>query len=173
MIRIHFASFSQPRKLVVFHWSLRNSKSSQVSRTLSIHVNLDNAVVWMVWICLSISDSFSPLSKLLRTVPSAPITIGIIVTTAFLVLWQGLSTYIYIYIYIYEVHTISFKTYFRKGTFIDSTCMKLNSPSKESPPAAMHLSYRYKNFWKAPWKSSCVSVSMTFVTASFISSIVS
>ena len=35
----------------------------------------------------------------------------------------------------------------------------------------MHLSYRSENFWKAPWKSSCVSVSMTFVTASFISSI--
>ena len=36
----------------------------------------------------------------------------------------------------------------------------------------MHL-YRSNNFWKAPWKSSCVNVSMTFVTASFISSIVS
>ena len=37
----------------------------------------------------------------------------------------------------------------------------------------MHLLYRSNNFWKAPWKSSCMSVSMTFVTASFISSIVS
>ena len=42
-----------------------------------------------------------------------------------------------------------------------------------SPPAAMHLLYRSNNFSKASWKSSCVSVSMTFVTASFISSIVS
>ena len=33
----------------------------------------------------------------------------------------------------------------------------------------MHLLYRSNNFWNAPWKSSCVSVSMTFVTASFIS----
>ena len=33
--------------------------------------------------------------------------------------------------------------------------------------------YRSNNFFKVPWKSSCVSVSMTFVTASFISSIVS
>ena len=39
--------------------------------------------------------------------------------------------------------------------------------------AAMHLLYRSNNFWNAPWKSSCVSVSITFVTASFISSIVS
>ena len=30
----------------------------------------------------------------------------------------------------------------------------------------MHLLYRSNNFWKAPWKSSCVSVSMTFITAS-------
>ena len=37
----------------------------------------------------------------------------------------------------------------------------------------MHLLYRSNNLWKAPSKSSCVSVSMTFVTASFISSIVS
>ena len=36
----------------------------------------------------------------------------------------------------------------------------------------MHL-YCSNNFWKAPWKSSCVSVSITFVTGSFISSIVS
>ena len=31
----------------------------------------------------------------------------------------------------------------------------------------MHLFYCSNNFWKAPWKSSCVSMSMTFVTASF------
>ena len=36
----------------------------------------------------------------------------------------------------------------------------------------MHL-YRSNNLWIVPWKSSCVSVSMTFVKASFISSIVS
>ena len=66
-----------------------------------------------------------------------------------------------------------FPDFFRMGTFIDSTHMKLKSPSKSSPPTAMHLLYRSNNFWKAPWKSSCVSVSMTFVTASFICSIVS
>ena len=30
----------------------------------------------------------------------------------------------------------------------------------------MYLLYRSNNFWKTPWTSSCVSVSMTFVTAS-------
>ena len=62
-----------------------------------------------------------------------------------------------------------FPDFFRIGTFIDSTHMKLDFPSKYPPPAAMHLLYRSNTFWKAPWKSSCVSVSMTFVTASFIS----
>ena len=31
----------------------------------------------------------------------------------------------------------------------------------------MHLLYCSNNFWKIPWKSSCVSMSMTFVIASF------
>ena len=65
-----------------------------------------------------------------------------------------------------------FPDFFRMGTFIDSTHIKLYSPSKYSPQTAMHLLYRFNNFWKAPWKFSCVSVSLTFVTASFISSIV-
>ena len=65
-----------------------------------------------------------------------------------------------------------FPDFFHMGTFIDSTHMKLWSPSKYSPLAAMHLYYS-NNFSKAPWKSSCVSMSMTFVTTSFISSIVS
>ena len=37
----------------------------------------------------------------------------------------------------------------------------------------MYLLCRSNNLCKVPWKSSCVSESMTFVTASFISSIVS
>ena len=37
----------------------------------------------------------------------------------------------------------------------------------------MHLLYRSNNFWKAAWKFSCVRMSMTFVTVSFITSIVS
>ena len=66
-----------------------------------------------------------------------------------------------------------FPDFFRMGTFIDSTHMKLYSPSRESLPVAMHLMYRSNSFWKVPWKSSCMSVSMTFVTASFISSLLS
>ena len=36
----------------------------------------------------------------------------------------------------------------------------------------MDLLYRSNNFWKTLWKSYCVSISMTFVTASFISCLI-
>ena len=42
-------SFSHQRQLMVFHWSLSDSKSPHVSRTLlSILAILNNVVVWMV-----------------------------------------------------------------------------------------------------------------------------
>ena len=69
---------------MVFHWSLSDSKSPQISRTLlSILAVLKNAVVWMVSIRPPTSKSSSPFSNPLVTVPNAPITIGIIVTCMF------------------------------------------------------------------------------------------
>ena len=69
---------------MVFHWSLSDSKSPQVSRTLlSILAVLNNAVVWMVSTRPPTSKSSSPFSNPLVTVPNAPITIGIIVTCMF------------------------------------------------------------------------------------------
>ena len=68
---------------MVFHSSLSDSKSPQVSRTLfSIVAVLNNAVVWMVSTRPPISKSSSPFSNPLVTVPK-PITIGIIVTCMF------------------------------------------------------------------------------------------
>ena len=69
---------------MVFHWSLSDSKSPQVSRTLlNILAVLDNAVVWTVSTHPPTSKSSSPFSNPLVTVPNAPITIGIIVTSMF------------------------------------------------------------------------------------------
>ena len=66
---------------MVFHWSLSDSKSCQVCRTLlSILAVLNNAVVWMVSTRPPTSTSSSPFNNPLVTVPKAPITIGIIVT---------------------------------------------------------------------------------------------
>ena len=69
---------------MVFHWSLSDSKSPRVSRTLlSILAVLNNAVVWMVSTRPPTSKSSSPFSNPLVTVPNAPITKGIIVTCIF------------------------------------------------------------------------------------------
>ena len=81
---------------MVFHWSLSDSKSPQVFRTLlSILADLNNAEVWRLSALSLISNSTSPLTKPPWIVPSAPITIGITATFMFhnfLVLWQAPST---------------------------------------------------------------------------------
>ena len=77
---------------MVFHWSLSDSKSPQVSRTLhSILAVLNNVVVWMVSTRPPTSKSSSPFSYPLVTVPNAPIIIGIIVTYMFHSFFQFLN----------------------------------------------------------------------------------
>ena len=69
---------------MVFYWSLSNSKSLQVSRTLlSILADLNNVVVWIVSTRPLFSKSSSPFINHLVTVPRAPITIDITVTFMF------------------------------------------------------------------------------------------
>ena len=63
------------------HWSLSNSDSPYISRTLlSILSDLNSAVVWVVFTLVLISNSSSPFTNLLSTVLSEPIIIGITVT---------------------------------------------------------------------------------------------
>ena len=63
-----------------FHWSLSNSKSPQVSRTLlSIQADLNLAVIWIVSYLPLIFNSPILLPKLLRTIPSALTRVGITV----------------------------------------------------------------------------------------------
>ena len=69
---------------MVFHWSLSDSKSPEVSRTLlSILAVLNNVVVWNVSTRPPTSKSSRLFSNPLVTVPNAPITIGVIVTFVF------------------------------------------------------------------------------------------
>ena len=66
---------------MVFHWSLSDSKSPQVSRTrLSILAVPSNVVVWIVSTRPPTSNSSKPFNNPLVTVPNAPITTGTIVT---------------------------------------------------------------------------------------------
>ena len=69
---------------MVFHWSLSDIKSPQVSRTLlSVLAVLSNAVVWIFSTRPPTSKSSRPFNNPLVTVPKAPITIGTIVTFMF------------------------------------------------------------------------------------------
>ena len=91
-------SFSHQYQLMVFHWSLSDSKSHQVSRTrISILAVFSNAVVWIVSTRPPTSKSSRPLNNPLVIVPNVPITIGTIVTfmfhSFFLILQQGRGTY--------------------------------------------------------------------------------
>ena len=91
---------------MVFHWSLSDSKSPQVSRTLlSILTVLNNAVVWIVSTRLPTSKSSSPFSNPLVTVPNAPITIGIIVTCMFQCFFNSLARSKYLSFF---SHSLSF-----------------------------------------------------------------
>ena len=77
-------SFSLQYVLMVFHWSLSDSKSPQVSRTfLSILAGFTIAVVWMVSTCPPSLKSSSPFNIPSVTVSNTPITIGIIITFMF------------------------------------------------------------------------------------------
>ena len=67
-----------------FHWSLSDSKSPQVSRTLlSILVDLNNAVVRIVSVRLPLSIFSRPFIEPLAIVPSARTRICITVTLNF------------------------------------------------------------------------------------------
>ncbi len=69
---------------MVFHWSLSDCKSPQVSRTrLRILTVLSNAVIWIVSSRPPTSNSSRPFNNPLVIVPKAPITIGTTVNFIF------------------------------------------------------------------------------------------
>ena len=85
---------------MVFHWSLSDSKSPQVSRTLlSILVILSNAVVWIVSTRPPTSKSSRPFINPLVIVPNAPIIIGTIVTFMFHSFFNSLARSRYLFFF--------------------------------------------------------------------------
>ena len=106
IIIIYSLEFSHQRKLMVFHWSLSDSKYPQVSRTLlSILAVFNNAVVWIVSTRSPTSKSSRPFNNPLVTVPKAPITIGIIVTFMFHSFFNSLARSRYLSLF---SHSFSF-----------------------------------------------------------------
>ena len=88
---------------MVFHWSLSDSKSPQVFRTLlRILADLNNAVVWMVSIHPVISKSSSPFNNPLVTVLRVQIKIGIIVTFMFHIFFNSRARSGYLFLFSYS-----------------------------------------------------------------------
>ena len=108
-----FESFSHQRLLVVFLWSLSDSKYSQISWTLlSILADLSNVVVWMVFTRPLISESFSPFYNPLVTVPNVPITTGLTVTFMFHSFFSSLARYRLLLLLMLLVVVVVFKKLF-------------------------------------------------------------
>ena len=104
---------------MVFHWSLSDSKSPQVSRTLfSILAVLNNAVVWMVSTRPPTSKSSSPFSNPLVTVPNTPITIGIIVTCMFHSFFNSLARSRYLSFFSHSFSFILWSAVTAKSTIL-------------------------------------------------------
>ena len=80
LFTLHWEFLSQRLRLF-FLWSLSDSKSLQISRTLlSILAVLNNTLIWMVSTRPLIFKFPRPITKPLGIVPSAPVTIDITVT---------------------------------------------------------------------------------------------
>ena len=91
---------------MVFHWSLSDSNSPQVSRTrLRILAVLSNAVIWIVSTRPLTSKSSGPFNNPLDIVAKVPITIGIIVTLIFLCFFDSLARLRYLSLF---SHSYSF-----------------------------------------------------------------
>ena len=78
---------------MVIHWSLNDSESPQVSRTLLSFLNdFNNAIIWKVSTSPVISKSPSSCTKPLVTAPRVSITIGVTVTFMFHVFFNSLES---------------------------------------------------------------------------------
>ena len=73
----------------------------------------------------------------------------------------------------YEAHMISFQTFFVWELLLIIHAWNSSPLLSNLLRLSMNLLYRSNNFWKAPMEVLLCELSLTFVTASFISSIVS
>ena len=104
---------------MVFHRSLSDSKSPQVSRTLlSILDVLSNAVIWIVSTRLPTSKSYSPFKNPLVIVSKAPITISTIVTFIFSSFFNSLARSRYLSFFSYSFSFILWSAGTAKSTIL-------------------------------------------------------
>ena len=135
---------------MVFHWSLSDSKSPQISRTLlCILVDLNNYLVLIVSTLPLISKSSSSFINPSLNVTRAPITIGINVTFIFHSFYQfhcKFDLYIFIFILIFMLRFIFFQFYSRvrqdSKVHNFAICYKVWSSGRDSVICCMSKSHR-------------------------------
>ena len=104
---------------MVFHWSLSDSKSPQVSRTrLRNLAFLSNALVWIVPTRPLTSKSSRPFNNPLVIVPKPPITIGTIVTFMFHSFFNSLSRSMYLSFFSHSFRCIQWSAMTAKSTVL-------------------------------------------------------
>ena len=104
---------------MVFHWSLSDSKSPQVSRTrLNILAVLSNTVVWIVSTRSLTSKSSRPFNNPLVTVLNAPVTIGTIVTFMFHSFFNSLARSKYLSFFSHSFRFILWSARTAKSTIL-------------------------------------------------------
>ena len=104
---------------MVFHWSLSDSKSPQVSRTrLRILAVLSNGVIWIVSTLPPTSKSSRPFNNPLVIVPKAPITIGTIVTFMFHSFFNSLARSRYLSFFAHSFRFILWSAETAKSTIL-------------------------------------------------------
>ena len=104
---------------MVLHWSLIDSKSPQVSRTLlSILTVFNNAVIWVVSTRHPTPKSSRPFNNPLATVPKSPITIGIIVTFILCSVFNSLARSRYLSFFSYSFSFILWSARIAKLTIL-------------------------------------------------------
>ena len=108
---------------MVFHWSLSDSKSPQVSRTrLRILAVLRTAVVWIISTRPPTSKSSRAFNNPLVIVPKAPITIGTIITFMFHSFFNSLARSRYL-----SFFSLSFRFILRSAKTAKSTILQYYS----------------------------------------------
>ena len=104
---------------MVFHWSMSDSKSPQVTRTrLRILVVLSNAAIWIVSTRPPTSKSSRPFNNPLVIVPKAPITIGTIVTFMFHSFFNSLARSRYLFFFSHSFRFILWSARTTKSTIL-------------------------------------------------------
>ena len=140
---------------MVFHWSLNDSKSPPVSRTLLSILAFNNAVVWMFSTWLPTSKSSRPFNNPLDTVPKAPITIGVVVTFMFHSFFNSLARSRYLSLFSHSFSFIPVVSRAAKLTVLQFFFMLIIIMS------GLLAEIRWSVCMSKSYKSLCVSFSRT------------